>query len=221
MTPEQRDEAIKAGMDALAEFVDAPPSALYDNAAAVVDNAAAVVDAAAAQLLGDHEECDARLAEANVELARLNKAGQALTALLPPEVYADAIRAHQGIVWLEDRPAKPAGSTDCPTCGHAVDALCQPVGCLQLVDDHQVCDEQLVDAYAVLRRIRAGWLPHRLSSGGWWWGRPVRDEGYRLWSEGTVPSMSVVEPMAPTEVAAWQASLHPKAPEAATTSEGG
>lgn len=66
----------------------------------------------------------------------------------------------------------------------------------------------------VCQRIRAGWLPHRLSPGSWWWGRPAADDGFRLWSEGLVPSMIVVEPMEAEEVEAWTATLHWAAPEA-------
>lgn len=63
------------------------------------------------------------------------------------------------------------------------------------------------------QRIRAGWLPHRLAAGTWWWGRPAADDGYRLWSEGFVPSMSVVEPMSSAEVDAWGSALSLFAPE--------
>lgn len=65
----------------------------------------------------------------------------------------------------------------------------------------------------VCQRLRAGWLPHRLAVGSWWWGRPRSGDGFYLWSEGVVPSMSVVEPMTDAEVAAWTATLHPLAPE--------
>lgn len=65
----------------------------------------------------------------------------------------------------------------------------------------------------VCQRIRAGWLPHRLSAGGWWWGRPDHEDGFHLWSEGYVPCMRVVEPMSTAEVDAWVSTLHEHAPE--------
>lgn len=64
----------------------------------------------------------------------------------------------------------------------------------------------------VVQRIRAGWLPHVVGS-SWWYGRPAADEGFRLWSVGHVPSMIVVDRMDADEAQAWQASLHPWAPE--------
>lgn len=49
---------------------------------------------------------------------------------------------------------------DCPTCGHAVKVVgdttqhYEPVGCYQLVDDHQVCEQQLTRVRAVLQATR-------------------------------------------------------------------
>lgn len=68
-------------------------------------------------------------------------------------------------------------------------------------------------AVDVFQQIRAGWLPHRLSDGSWWWGRPAADDGFRLWSVGMVPCMSVVRPMDQGEIVVWEGSLHPMAQE--------
>lgn len=67
----------------------------------------------------------------------------------------------------------------------------------------------------LVQRIRAGWLPHRVGGqdGRWWWGRPRYDDGFRLWSEGHVPSMAAVEPMTDEEIRVWAQALHPLAPE--------
>ena len=65
----------------------------------------------------------------------------------------------------------------------------------------------------ICRRIRAGWLPHRLSSGSWWWGRPRDPAGWELWTVGVVPSMEVVEHMTQEEVNVWTGTLHPFAQE--------
>lgn len=66
---------------------------------------------------------------------------------------------------------------------------------------------------AICQRMRAGWLPHRLSEGSWWWGRPSGGDGFHLWSTGAVPTMSIVERMTDGEVQVWVATLHPAAPE--------
>ena len=70
------------------------------------------------------------------------------------------------------------------------------------------------DVRRVLQRIRAGWLPHKV--GTWWWGRPIEQtpSGFTLWSQGLVPSMSVIEPMDDDEIEVWTAYLHPMAEEA-------
>lgn len=83
-----------------------------------------------------------------------------------------------------------------------VDVPSQALGCSDL--------DVFVD---ICQRIRAGWLPHRLSAGSWWWGRPSGEHGFRLWSQGSVPTMSIVDPMTVNEVRVWRASLHPMAAE--------
>ncbi len=67
--------------------------------------------------------------------------------------------------------------------------------------------------HRVCMTIRAGWLPHRLSNGSWWYGRPAGTYGFRMWSTGSVPTMSVVIPMPPDEAEAWVSTLHPMAAE--------
>ncbi len=50
--------------------------------------------------------------------------------------------------------------SECPMCGHAVKVVgdttrhYEPVGCFQIVDDHQVCDEQIAAVTAEVERLR-------------------------------------------------------------------
>lgn len=93
------------------------------------------------------------------------------------------------------------------------------IACAARVEELEASETRLRE---VCQRIRAGWLPHRLSTdGSWWWGTPSPAGGFGLWSTGQVPSMNLVERMADDEVAAWIATLHPMAPEAAGASTEG
>lgn len=106
---------------------------------------------------------------------------------------------------------------DCDCGGPAMAAVY--VEQVERVEQLEASERRLRD---ICQRIRAGWLPHRLEPDGtWWWGRPSSDDGWRLWTDGLVPTMAVVEHMTDEEVEAWTATLHPFAPEAPQSASSG
>lgn len=98
---------------------------------------------------------------------------------------------------------------DCPSCGHAVKVVrgttqyYEPVGCLQLVDDHQVCDQQRAETVRLGNQLAAAL--------GWWFEGDVEVLG-----QSVSPN-----DLAVTALDAWRAHVErqpgkPAEPERAT-----
>jgi hypothetical protein len=66
--------------------------------------------------------------------------------------------------------------TDCPTCGHRVAVIgdttrhYEPVGCLQIVDDHELCEREIDQLRRIIRNLHPADAPDPLTA------RLVRDE---------------------------------------------